>query len=285
MKTYIQTLIALFASALLLPAEDNHYKVLNQWGEESAPWKDGGSWVMGSRSEQNIVALEVKSDDGGETLIGTVTYEGEGPIGFKGESGEPHTYYVKNEFGGAWHEGGAWYIGDRDNQEVVALSLKSEDGGRTLEGTMTYSGEGAIRVRAALFNAYEVENRWGDAAEPWRAGGHWTLGGRLEQKAVQFSIKSDDDGQTLTGTMTYAGEGSVDFRAKRVKQNTYKVENHWGDAAEPWHEAGTWKLGGRDDQNVVGLEVKSENEGKDFSGTVTYKGEGPIDFRARIFVP
>lgn len=285
MKPYAFCLLVFAAVSVTSSAEDNHYKVQNQWGDEGSPWQDGGFWTLGGRSDQNIVALEVKSEDGGNTLVGTVTYEGEGPIGFKGESGEPHVYYVKNEFGGAWHDGGAWYLGNRDDQEVEALSLKSDDGGKTLHGTMTYSGEGPIRFRAALFNAHHVENHWGDASEPWQKGGSWTLGGRLEQKAVRFEIRSSDEGETLAGTMTYANEGPVEFRARRVRQNTYRVENHWGDPSEPWHEAGTWTIGGRANQNVVALDLQSADGGKSLVGTVTYQGEGPIDFRSVMFAP
>ena len=62
----------------------NLYKVENQWGGSSAPWHPGGDWVIGGRSDQNVVALNIKSDDDGKTLNGTMTYIGEGPIGFKG---------------------------------------------------------------------------------------------------------------------------------------------------------------------------------------------------------
>lgn len=58
------------------------YSVKNQWGSSSAPWHQGGQWVIGGRSNQDVIALNVKSEDGGKTLKGTMTYKGEGPIGF-----------------------------------------------------------------------------------------------------------------------------------------------------------------------------------------------------------
>lgn len=65
----------------------NRYQVTNQWGGSSAPSNDGGTWVIGSRTDQRVVGIDVKSNDGGQTLNGTITYSGEGPIGFKGQRG------------------------------------------------------------------------------------------------------------------------------------------------------------------------------------------------------
>jgi hypothetical protein len=62
----------------------NVYSVENQWGGDQAPWHPGGDWTIGSRSDQNVVALQVSSPDG-SMLVGTNTYNGEGPIGFRGE--------------------------------------------------------------------------------------------------------------------------------------------------------------------------------------------------------
>lgn len=58
------------------------YRVKNQWGGSAAPWRQGGQWVIGNRSKQDVVALNIKSKNGGKTLTGTMTYRGEGPIGF-----------------------------------------------------------------------------------------------------------------------------------------------------------------------------------------------------------
>ncbi|RUT02218.1 hypothetical protein DSM106972_062930 [Dulcicalothrix desertica PCC 7102] len=60
------------------------YSVENQWGGEDAPWNFGGNWVVGGRTgQQKVVQLSATSNDGGMTLNGTMTYEGEGLIGFK----------------------------------------------------------------------------------------------------------------------------------------------------------------------------------------------------------
>jgi hypothetical protein len=130
------------------------YKVENQWGGSSAPWHPGGDWIIGNnsdQSDQNVVALNIKSDDGGETLNGTMTYMGEGPIGFRAtRTSKNNDYTVENQWGGSsapWYPGGDWVIGYRSDQNVVAININSYDGGRTLNGTMTYIGEGPIGFR------------------------------------------------------------------------------------------------------------------------------------------
>ncbi len=49
------------------------YLVQNQWGGNTAPWHPGGTWVLGCRANQNVVAMDVRSNDGGKTLTGTMT--------------------------------------------------------------------------------------------------------------------------------------------------------------------------------------------------------------------
>jgi hypothetical protein len=108
------------------------------------------------------------------------------------------------------------------------------------------------------------------------------LGGRDNQQVVAIEIKSGDGGKSFTGTMTYAGEGPIGFKAQRTGQNQYNVENQWGGNDAPWHPGGKWVIGGRDNQNVVALSVTSSDGGKNLSGTNTYANEGPIGFRGQI---
>lgn len=76
------------AAALAAPvvAWAETYTVENQWGGNAAPWRPGGSWTIGARPNQPVVAVNVRSTDNGRTLTGTMTYRGEGPIGFRGTS-------------------------------------------------------------------------------------------------------------------------------------------------------------------------------------------------------
>ncbi|AFY43382.1 hypothetical protein [Nostoc sp. PCC 7107] len=197
------------------------YKVENQWGGSSAPWNPGGNWILGCRGNQNVVAIDITSNDGGNTLNGTITYAGEGPIGFKSAAANGSVYTVENQWGGAsapWNPGGTWALGCRDNQNVVAINVTSNDGGKTLTGTNTYAGEGPIGFRGNLLgsNNYTVENQWGGASAPWNAGGTWVIGCRAGQNAVAINVTSNDGGKTFTGTMTYAGEGPIGFRATKI---------------------------------------------------------------------
>lgn len=139
-------------------ANRRFYQVENQWGGLSAPWNDGGRWLIGGRTNQNVVAIEVKSSDGGQTLNGTMTYAGEGPIGFRTTRSDGNNYIVENQWGGntaPWNPGGKWVIGGRSDQRVVALQLNSSDLGKTLNGTMTYNGEGPIGFRGTLIEQNE----------------------------------------------------------------------------------------------------------------------------------
>ena len=130
---------------------------------------------------------------------------------------------------------------------------------------------------------YIVENQWGGSSAPWHPGGDWVIGGRSDQNVVAIDVKSDDGGETLNGTMTYIGEGPIGFRATRTgKNNNYTVENQWGGSSAPWHPGGDWVIGGRSDQNVVALNIKSDDDGKTLNGTMTYIGEGPIGFRGAL---
>ncbi|MFB2768344.1 lectin ESA-2 [Pelatocladus sp. BLCC-F211] len=263
------------------------YQVQNQWGGSSAPWNEGGKWVIGARSNQNIVAMDVKSDDGGQTLNGTITYQGEGPIGFRATRLGSNNYTVENQWGGSsapWNPGGTWVIGYRANQNVVAINVQSNDGGQTLNGSMTYKGEGPIGFKGtkAEGGAYTVENQWGGSSAPWNVGGVWALGCRNNQNVVAIDIKSNDGGKTFTGTMTYSGEGPIGFKATLLGSNNYNVENQWGGSSAPWNPGGLWIIGYRENQNVVALNVNSNDGGKTLNGTMTYDGEGPIGFKGSL---
>jgi hypothetical protein len=193
-------------------------------------------------------------------------------------------YTIQNQWGGdqaPWHEGGVFNIGNRADQLPVALAIQSGDGGRTFSGTMTYAGEGPIGVRATMVttNCYQVENQWGGNDAPWHDAGLFLLGARNGQNAVAFDLSSSDGGQTLNGTMTYAGEGPIGIRAARSDGAAYNGTNQWGGDSAPWHPAGQWVLGTRANQAVVALDITSNDNGRTLVGTMTYFDEGPIGFR------
>ena len=130
-----------------------NYSVENQWGGDDAPWHLGGTWFLGSVGAQEVIDIQIFSEDAGNSFSGTITYAGEAPIGFKAYKNEGNNYETYVQWLGEeepWSEGGTWVIGGRDNQSVVALQVSSSDGGFTLEGTTTYEGEGPIGFRGTI---------------------------------------------------------------------------------------------------------------------------------------
>ena len=240
---------------------------------------------MGCRNDQNVVAVDIKSNDGGKSYTGTMTYEGEGPIGVKATQVTGTNYKVENQWGcstAPWHAGGNWVIGGRNGQAVVALSVSGKGG--SLDGTMTYEGEGPIGFKGAVQegSSYLTENQWGGSTAPWHPGGTYVLGARKDQNPVAFDIKSSDNGKTFSGTMTYNGEGPIGFKATLVTGNTYSTQNQWGGNDAPWHPGGELLIGCRTDQRAVALNIKSSDEGKTFTGTMTYAGEGHIGAKGAL---
>src|ERR1700733_904139 len=113
---------------------------------------------------------------------------------------------------------------------------------------------------------YQVQNKWGDSS--WQPGGTWSLGSRSQQNLVAIDITSSDSGGTLTGTITYNGEGPINFKAQRTSHNSYTATVQWG--SDPWTSDGTWVIGGRTNQNVTALKVTSSDSGKTLTGNNTY---------------
>lgn len=72
------------AGMLALKAErinGNNFAVYTKKGNEN--WKKDGDWVIGGRNNHAVIKADAKSTDGGKTLIGMITYAGEGPVHFK----------------------------------------------------------------------------------------------------------------------------------------------------------------------------------------------------------
>lgn len=235
----------------------------------------------------NVVSIDINSPDGGNNFQGAMTYNGEGPIGYRAAirgDNAGNNYRAGNQWGGnsaPWHDAGRWVLGTRGAQKVVALKVSSNDNGANLTGANTYAGEGPIGFKGARNGGavYYVENQWGGNSAPWHDGGAWVLGARGAQAMINMNITSNDGGKTFTGSMTYAGEGPIGFKATNVAGNSYMVENQWGGNAAPWHPGGQWLIGGRD-QKAVAVNIQSPDGGKTYTGQMTYVGEGPIGFKA-----
>ncbi len=197
-------------------------------------------------------------------------------------------YLVENQWGGddaAWQPGGLWVLGAREGQTIVAVNIESADDGATLEGEITYAGEGPIGFRAVqeYTNTYSVQEQWGGDAANWNPDSLWVIGGRVDQPLVAANLTLSDEGK-LTGEITYAGEGPISFQGTPVDGGVFYTENQWGADDAEWNPGGVWVLGGRPDQQVASVAAESADEGMTLEGKVTYEGEGPIGFRATHLV-
>lgn len=168
---------------------------------------------------------------------------------------------------------------DSQFQTRVNQLTEKATSGVLKQATNNYSSN-SKQTDASHNNLYDVLNQWGGADAPWHEAGTWIIGGRADQRVVDLNVSSDDEGKTLIGTMTYAGEGAIGFRATQTQHNSYVVENQWGGSDAPWHPGNTWRLGSRESQNVVSINITSDNNGSTLNGMITYTGEGPIGFRA-----
>jgi len=129
---------------------------------------------------------------------------------------------------------------------------------------------------------YTVQNQWGGPSAAWHDGGVFRIGNRSNQLPIGLQIVSFDGGNTFEGTMTYADEGDIGFRANMVGPNTYQVENQWGGAGAPWNDAGTFLLGARNGQNATEFILQSTDGGKTLTGTMQYAGEDDIGVLATL---
>ncbi len=259
------------------------YQVQNQWGGTSAPWHPGNTWILGGRSNQSILSVEISSKDHGDTFTGTMAYEGEGPISVKAVHVFANVYEVEVRWGGSsasWHNDGQWIIGGRTSQRAISVNVKA-DKQNMLNGEMTYLGEGPIGFKGTATPGYTTENQWGGTSAPWHQGGTWALSGRSNQDVIAMNISSNDHGKTLTGTMQYKGEGPIGFKGTLAEGNNYEVSNQWGGSSAPWHQGGNMIIGNRNNQNVEKLSFSSK-EGERLTGEMTYTGEGPIGFKAQL---
>ena len=126
-------------------------------------------------------------------------------------------YDVTNTWGktGTQHPGGTFTMGCNKSAALIKLDVSSTDNGQTLTGTAQYQGNGSIGIKftynndSSAPNAYDCTVTYGGVSYPrWT----WVLGDRgADQLPVAFNISNGGEGTTLTGTMTYNGEGHIGF--------------------------------------------------------------------------
>jgi len=138
--------------------EKNALRVTHTWGEDSKE-HDGGSWILGGRANQQVVALELsRKRPRTELLVGTITYAGEGPIAVSAEPTKgKNCYRVWVSWGDSnqYYFDGFWRIGGRDEHVLYSINVKAE--GSTLKGQVTYAAEGPIGFSATRnSNTYAI---------------------------------------------------------------------------------------------------------------------------------
>jgi hypothetical protein len=273
-----------------------------QRGGNVEQWHPDGDWVLGGRDSQRVISIKIRSADRGKRLTGTITYDFEGPIGFKAASVGGNRYAVQNHWGGElapWHDGGTWILGGRPNDRVIALDVVSEDHGETLQGEMTYEREGPIRFKAtrttrttarekppelaltwlaalranpkspARSTTYRVTCQTGAETEPWRPAGDWVLGTRDNQPIVGVTIRSENAFTLFKGKIIYAGGDPLGFYAHtHHNKMEYEVHTQWS-RYSPFAPAGTWSISGRRGERLVCLDLVSDDGGETLRGSIT----------------
>ena len=143
----------------------NTYHVENQWGAIARPGTMRACSSLVPATDKTPSPSTSSQRTAGTSFTGTMTYAGEGPIGFLGQPRRRPGLQRQNQWGGKsapWHEGGQWVLGCRAKQAVVGVNVMSNDGGKSLAGRMTYPAKArSIRARLIAANTYVVENQWG----------------------------------------------------------------------------------------------------------------------------
>ncbi|HAA10594.1 MAG TPA: hypothetical protein DCE41_02415 [Cytophagales bacterium] len=126
-------------------------------------------------------------------------------------------YFVKTEERSSktWNRGGMWILGSREHHNLNVIELISQDGGDTLYGIASYSGESVVKVKAELKkgHVYNVYFRKGGFSTPWEVEGTWVIGANNSPKVTSISLNSADKGDHLMGLVTFADNTPVNFQA------------------------------------------------------------------------
>ncbi|MGB3544435.1 hypothetical protein [Rubrivirga sp.] len=242
------------------------YRVEHQ-ADGDGRWREGGSWVMGTRSGERLTALSGSSDDGGFTLEGLWSYGDDDLTAFRATMTAHNTYEVEAQTGGEdgpWRPAGTWLLGARVEHHVVALDLTSDDGSETLVGTCRYEDEPQLTVRCqtAVGGVYAVTSDDNETPTCWVIG--------QDQPVRSLVCRSDDDGLSLLGSYDIGGT-VLGFRAVRWAGNAYHTEVR-ADGDGGWTDSGMWVLGSRKDVNLVSVDLEG---GGALTGLCAYAGEQP----------
>ena len=102
------------------------------------------------------------------------------------------------------------------------------------------------------------------------------------ESVLAFTFDSEDEGETLSGTVTYVEGKPITFKATRIRQNWYDVEIEVDPSASKWDSVNQWQLGTREDKNIEAMDITYSDKEGAFTGTITYVGEEPNQLAGTI---
>lgn len=116
--------------------------------DSNCQWEDSGTWILGAN--ESPIEIRFASGDGAKTLMGQVKFTQKGGmLGLRAVRVDGNNYSVLTKRGNDdWVKDGDWVIGGRNNHAVIKADAKSNDGGQTLIGMITYAGEGPVHFKA-----------------------------------------------------------------------------------------------------------------------------------------
>ena len=126
----------------------NIYHVETKPSHESVSWDYEGMFEIGGREGQPVKIFKATSTDG-KILIGNVTYINVKSVDFNATLSHDNVYKAdfKNAKAIDWLPDGTWKLGTA-TKRIVAIDIRSEDGGYSFNGRMQYEGgNGPLVVR------------------------------------------------------------------------------------------------------------------------------------------
>ncbi|MEM7010005.1 MAG: hypothetical protein AAF585_00855 [Verrucomicrobiota bacterium] len=114
------------------------------------PWEDVGEWVIGGLSTARLVQLEVYTDNPEGHLQGSLCYNQQATINFRGNRTAQNTYQVDHQWcdSANWYPCGTWTLGHQPDSHLLVIDLFSEDGGKSMYGSFCYMGGFPQEVQA-----------------------------------------------------------------------------------------------------------------------------------------
>lgn len=136
-------------------AAGTEYDVMLAFGcdkitDSNCQWEEGGTWILGANESPIEIRFSSGKQNGGKNLMGQVKFTQKGGmLGLRADRINGNKFAVQTKKGNEdWKSDGEWVIGGRNDHAVINADAKSNDGGQTLIGMITYAGEGPVHFKA-----------------------------------------------------------------------------------------------------------------------------------------